>query len=85
MPSQSYGGTQWVRLPLRCKHADGWRLATGSGYEEPPAMFSSAEHVPPSRVAHVLAEDQLLHRQGVHPIASVDELVPGVRVRQRSG
>jgi len=37
-------------------------------------MSSSAEHVPPSHAApHVPAEDQL-RRQGIQPIASVDDL-----------
>jgi hypothetical protein len=42
-------------------------------------MSSSAEHVPPSHTAlHIPAEDQL-RRQGIHPIASVEELAfPGV-------
>ncbi len=42
-------------------------------------MSNSAEHVSPSHAApHVPAEEQL-RRQGIQPIASVDELAfPGV-------
>jgi hypothetical protein len=60
------------------KQAADQATATGSGCQA-PTMSRGAEHVPSSHAArHVPAEDQL-RRQGIQPIASVDELAfPGL-------